>query len=585
MLNLLVNYLTDVSRQWSGYRTEYYQPEPGEIITVNVSALNSVGQQMAKWAVEAWASILDVDVRYAFTNDPNAHIVFDHDSSGASSYFYYDNDGNFKSVHFSISETNYDWSEARVDSFTFAILIHEVGHAFGLGHPGPYPKPSGPAVATYGVDNIFPIDSWQMTVMSYFDQSENTDIVATKAYPVTPMIADILAVEEIHGPQYEVRDDDTVYGYNTNIDGYLGDVFRAITEKSGPLIIERPVALTIFDTGGNDTLDLRTDIYNQRIDINPLGISDVYGSRGNLMIADYVYIENVIAGSGNDIVFGNEMDNKLDGGSGNDQLFGYEGVDELIGGAGSDYLWGGDGHDALAGGAGGDFLSGGDGQDIALYISSSTGVTVRLHNSTAQGGDAQGDIFQGKVKADQYGTHEQDLLPDIEHLGGSQFNYVLAGDGRDNELYGGLGNDKLYGGPGGGNDNLVGGPGNDELYGGVGHDLILGGEGNDKLRGGPDNDILIGGPGNDNLIGGPGDDVFVFEPVNIHSEHTVVDYGDGDNTIRFFNFGTAILSINDLPIEQHGADVVIDLSGYDGPTIILADYDMANLSAGDFLFS
>ena len=79
-----------------------------------------------------------------------------------------------------------------------------------------------------------------------------------------------------------------------------------------------PAALTLYDTGGSDTLDLRTDRDDQRIDLRPEGISDVYGLIGNLVIARDVLIENVVAGHGNDVVIGNTAVNRLEGRAGDD---------------------------------------------------------------------------------------------------------------------------------------------------------------------------------------------------------------------------------------------------------------------------
>lgn len=125
------------------------------------------------------------------------------------------------------------------------------------------------------------------------------------------------------------------------------------------------VALTLYDNGGNDTLDLRTDVYDQRIDLHPEGISDVYGLVGNLVIARDTLIENFIAGSGNDEIIGNAAANRLVAGDGDDWLQGNAGNDILEGGAGNDTLYGGPdgGDDRMYGGNGDDRIFGGKGDD------------------------------------------------------------------------------------------------------------------------------------------------------------------------------------------------------------------------------
>ena len=60
-----------------------------------------------------------------------------------------------------------------------------------------------------------------------------------------------------------------------------------------------------------------------------------------------VSIENIKAGSGNDLVIGNKAANKLNGQKGNDRLYGGGGKDLLIGGGGKDKLWGQGGRDTF----------------------------------------------------------------------------------------------------------------------------------------------------------------------------------------------------------------------------------------------
>ncbi|CAK27602.1 Uncharacterized protein wiht hemolysin-type calcium-binding regions [Synechococcus sp. RCC307] len=76
-----------------------------------------------------------------------------------------------------------------------------------------------------------------------------------------------------------------------------------------------------------------------------------------------ISIENVNAGSGNDVVTGNRSANTLNGQNGNDVLNGAAGNDYLLGGRGNDRLKGGSGNDKLVGGQGNDKLWGGSGRD------------------------------------------------------------------------------------------------------------------------------------------------------------------------------------------------------------------------------
>ncbi len=80
--------------------------------------------------------------------------------------------------------------------------------------------------------------------------------------------------------------------------------------------------LTLYDSGGTDTLDFSTDSTDQVINLQAEETSSIYGNKGNLIIAPHTEIENVVAGRGNDAITGNNADNILTGGPGADKLDG-----------------------------------------------------------------------------------------------------------------------------------------------------------------------------------------------------------------------------------------------------------------------
>ena len=306
---------------------------------------------------------------------------------------------------------------------------------------------------------------------------------------------------------------------------------------------------------GRETVEY-VDAAGQRQTVEEPDVEDLYGSFHN------------------DALAGNHRANLLRGLGGNDRLDGREGPDVLEGGAGADRL------------------SGGPGADTASYLYSDAGVVVRLHDGSARGGHARGDVFAGADVfdyTDADGNAQQAQVPDIEHLYGSAHNDVLAGDGRANELSGGPGNDTLYGGPRGGGDLLEGGTGDDRLYGGKGDDTLQGGpgadalrggSGNDTLDGGPGNDVLNGGPGNDALAGGPGNDTFVPAPGG--GDDTILDFKAGADKIDLAAF-TAIQSTDDLAMQQRDDRLVIDLSAQGGGTVTLQDVSQT-LADTHFIF-
>ena len=68
---------------------------------------------------------------------------------------------------------------------------------------------------------------------------------------------------------------------------------------------------------------------DQYVDLRPEGISDVYGLKGNLVIARDTLVENFMAGSGDDRIIGNATANHLVAGAGDDVLEGGAGADML----------------------------------------------------------------------------------------------------------------------------------------------------------------------------------------------------------------------------------------------------------------
>lgn len=105
------------------------------------------------------------------------------------------------------------------------------------------------------------------------------------------------------------------------------------------------MSATIIDDGGIDTFDFAEDTEDQEINLASGGVSTVFGVVGNFVIFFGKVIENAYAGSGNDVLYGNEVANILHGNDGNDLLDGKGGADVLVGGLGHDILTGGAGAD------------------------------------------------------------------------------------------------------------------------------------------------------------------------------------------------------------------------------------------------
>jgi len=219
--------------------------------------------------------------------------------------------------------------------------MHELGHTLGLDHMGNYDGEGNWTPSSFQ-------DSRVLSIMSYFGPSggiSSSEVLwadwtaANGSYysPQTPMLNDVMAIQSIYGASTTIRTEDTVYGFSCNILGSSANIYD-FTINQNPI-------LTVFDSGGTDTLNLSGWSSPSTIHLEPGIYSSSNYMTNNIVIAYGCVIENAIGGNGNDVLTGNGGDNRLEGGNGNDQLNGGGGNDTLIGGLKADVMTGGLGND------------------------------------------------------------------------------------------------------------------------------------------------------------------------------------------------------------------------------------------------
>ena len=297
-------------------------------------------------------------------------------------------------------------------------------------------------------------------------------------------------------------------------------------------------------------------------------------------------VENILGGTGNDILAGDSLVNRIEGGGGNDTLRGGVGADVLDGGTGTDTvdysdtsdpvvltlagatfaqaivggiaddtvrnveaatggsgndmlagsaavetLNGGGGNDRLRGGGGNDILEGGIGIDTADYSDKTVAVVATLNGATAA------TVSVGGVA--------EDTLTNIEGIAGGTAADTLTGDTLANQLDGQGGNDALNGA--GGDDLLIGGIGTDTLDGGTGTDTASFADKTASvvvtLNGATAATATVGGVAEDtlrnieNLIGGSGDDTLTGDTLANRfsggAGNDVLDGGAGIDTADY----------------------------------------------------
>ncbi|WP_375271313.1 M10 family metallopeptidase C-terminal domain-containing protein [Sphingomonas sp.] len=300
----------------------------------------------------------------------------------------------------------------------YATMMHEIGHTMGLKHGhqdytnsdlsfyfGTSPR--------FGSQSLTPDrDGQAWSLMTYTPAPGTGGFAGDKInQPQTYMQYDLAALQYMYGANYTTNATDSVYTFSQT----TGEMFINGIGQGAPS--GNKIFATIWDGGGNDTIDASNYANGVTIDLRPGEFSTVdqaqlanntaYQNLTNLapgnIAMSLLYnndarslIENAKGGAGNDVFVGNTANNVLDGGAGSD----------------------------------------------TVVFTNTTGVNVTLNDTGA-------DVIV---------THdgETDTLRSIENIQGTVGNDTITGNSQNNILSGGAsGNDTLSGGAG--DDRLIGG--------------------------------------------------------------------------------------------------------------------------------
>lgn len=301
---------------WPGPLITYAFPSSAAVfhpdladITAGFSPLNAAQQPLVSLSMMLWDDLIAPTIMQASEHDADI-LVGNTSATDGYAFAFFPQDGG--TIWFSSHHENLQAPEIGEDSFI--TFIHEIGHALGLDHMGDYNGEDDDGPSSYQ-------DSDMLSIMSYYGpgMGRGEGLVAWGDWigldgleysAQTPMVNDIMVIQKMMGADITTRADNTVYGFDANIQGPQAQIYDFSINPS-------PI-LTIYDAGGVDTLNLSGWSTDSLVDLNPGQYSSANGMTHNIAIAWGTIIENAVTGAGDDVLIGNSADNYLDGGAGVD---------------------------------------------------------------------------------------------------------------------------------------------------------------------------------------------------------------------------------------------------------------------------
>lgn len=379
------------------------------------AAARAAFAQLAAFSGLKFTEITDTDTVHA-----NIRISQTADNDDASAYgnFPSDTKGLAGDIWFGRTSQPY-YDLAYKGTWGYATMMHEIGHTMGLKHGHQDYTNSDLSfyfggTPRFGTQSLTPDrDGQSWSLMTYTPAPfTNSNFAGEKVnQPQTYMQYDLAAIQYMYGANYATNSGDTVYTFSQT----TGEMFVNGVGQGAPS--GNKIYLTIWDGGGNDTIDASNYANGVTIDLRP----GEFSTFDQAQLANNLAYQNLVnLAPGNiamSLLYNNDVRSL---------------IENAKGGAGNDIFVGNTANNVLDGGAGSD----------TVIFTNTTGVNVTLNDTGA-------DVIV---------THdgETDTLRSIENIQGTSGNDTITGNSQDNTLSGGSG----------GADTLTGGAGNDRLIGG-----------------------------------------------------------------------------------------------------------------------
>lgn len=280
--------------------------------------------------------------------------------ANTAAYAYYPGSGVGGDVFLDANSQNTEEADYFLnDKYGVLLILHELGHAMGMDHSfeGSPSMPTAVDNSNYTVMTYTQVGMW--TTEAQQTGGGGYNFYTVNGFRTDLGIFDVAALQVAYGADMSTNTDNTVYRYDENT--------RSFDSTNSHY-------LTIWDAGGEDTIDASDAAFASTIDLSDYTLSSIsertpaqeailvaqaaglgantydtlenfivsqgegaFLNQQNLGIAKGAVIESVITGQGNDTVTDNQVDNSISTGAGNDLIIlGNGGFDTVNGGSGND---------------------------------------------------------------------------------------------------------------------------------------------------------------------------------------------------------------------------------------------------------